>query len=243
MKTVAIRIIAIAGVVAMGAVLIGCSSEPATSPAPVTMTTGQGRTLTLTMQTLPDSRDYCYCELVFIYQDGGSDIYSTSPLAECSLDWWNNMDTDAVAKELGAVKVIKNGPQWWSMDEVGVLASEPVSVAGVNMVFGAHLPPGTMSMPKYEVFNPSKTQNLTWKAGKPTYQLVDPDGHVYIVQGHKIPTDEMASLGDKYKELPEGWEYRVVPPTEDMILNVKAGEPIPSVQDEFDQIFMRLMNK
>ena len=54
--------------------------------------------------------------------------------------------------------------------------------AGVKMNFGAHLPPGTLATPLYEVFLPAKYQNLTWVAGKPVYQLVDPDGNVYVLQ-------------------------------------------------------------
>ena len=52
------------------------------------MTTGQGETKTLSLLPLSDSRAYQYCELVFIYGELGSDIYSTSPLDECSLEWW-----------------------------------------------------------------------------------------------------------------------------------------------------------
>ena len=206
----------------------------------ISMTTGQGNTMTLTLKTLPDSRGYIYCELVVNYGDVGFDIYSTSPLALCSLDWWDNLDLNAVAQELGAVSVIKNGPQWWSMDEVGVMASEPVPVAGVDMNFGAHLPPGTMGTPKYEVFNPAKFQNLLWEAGKPAYQLVDPDGHIYVLQGHKIPADSLATLGDEFQKLPEGWEYVVNVLTEDLEMKLTPAVPIPSVQDEFDQIYIRI---
>jgi hypothetical protein len=178
----------------------------------VTMATGQGKTMTLTMQTLPNSRGYQYCELVFDYGDKGYDIYSTSPLARARLDWWDKLDLEALAKEFGAQSVHKNGPQWWSMDEVGVMASAPVQVAGVDMVFGAHLPPGTLSTPKYKVFSPAKTQNLLWKAGKPVYQLVDPDGHIYVLQGHKVPENSLATLGERFQQLPDGWVvslYRV----------------------------------
>ena len=66
------------------------------------------------------------------------------------------------------------------MDEVGVLASEPVNIASVDMVYGAVLPPGTTGeggIPHYTVFNTAKNQFLLWEAGQPTYQLVDPDGY------------------------------------------------------------------
>lgn len=215
------------------------SLEPTNMPA-VTMTTGQGKTMTLTMQSLANSRGYQYCELVFNYGEKGSDIYSTSPLAKADLDWWNNLDTTALAKDFGAESVYKNGPQWWSMDEVGVMASEPVAVAGIDMVFGAHLPPGTLKIEKYTVFNPAKFQNLLWKAGQPVYQLVDPDGHVYVLQGHKVPEEELATLSERFKNLPAGWEYRVQVLEEDLAMNLTPNAPIPSVQDEFDQIYIRV---
>ena len=96
--------------------------------------------------------------------------------------------------EFGAVSVFKNGPQSWSMDEVRVMGSESVSVAGVDMIFGAHLPPGTLASPKYTVFNPAKTQYLVWEAGEPAYQLIDPDGNVYVVQGYKVPQEALETL-------------------------------------------------
>ncbi len=239
MRTYTLHKTTICGLLALGALITGIAVSGCTAPR-VAMKTGQGKTMTLTLQTLPNSHEYQYCELVFDYGDVGNDIYSTSPLAEADLDWWNNLDTEALAKEFGAKRVYKNGPQWWSMDEVGVMASGPVPVAGVNMVFGAHLPPGTLAIPKYTIFSPAKFQNLTWKAGRPVYQLVDPDGHVYVIQGHKIPLAELATLGDKFQELPEGWKYRVEVMTEDLVMNLTPNKPIPSVQDEFDQVYIRI---
>ena len=204
------------------------------------MKNGLGEEVTLALLTLPDSRGYIYCELVFMYGDIGSDIYSTSPLAQCDLEWWENLDLEAVAAERGAVSVIKNGPQWWSMDEVGVMESEPVMVAGVEMNFGAHLPPGTMSTPLYTVYYPAKYQDLVWKAGEPTYRLVDSDGYVYVLQGHKIPADELAALGERFQQLPDGWEYVIDAPGEDLVMNLTPAEPIPSVKDEFDQYWIRI---
>lgn len=218
---------------------LALGTAAAVEAAQVEMTTGNGKKMTLTLKTLPDSRGYIYCELVVVYPQG-SDIYSTSPVAPCDTAWWDALDLEALAGELGAKAVIKNGPQWWSMDEVGVMASEASPVAGVPMVFGAHLPPGTMETPHYTVFNPAKYQNLVWKAGKPSYQLVDPDGHVYVIQGHKVPVAELATLGVRMKGLPDGWTYRVVTLDADLVMNLTPNEPIPSVQDEFDQIYIRI---
>ena len=81
------------------------------TPVAIEMTTGQGETYTLTSQQLDDARDYIYCELVLDYGDPGSDIYSTSPLALCDVDWWDGLDLEALAEAFGADQAIKNGPQ------------------------------------------------------------------------------------------------------------------------------------
>lgn len=206
----------------------------------VYMTTGQGTKMAVTLQTLPNSRGFQYCELGVSYGAAGTDIYSTSPLAPASLDWWENLDLKALAVEFGAAFVFKNGPQWWSMDEVGVMVSEPVPVAGVDMVFGGHLAPGFVDLPKYTVFHPTKTQNLLWKAGFPVYELEDPDGHVYVLQGHKIPEEGLATLAERFQTLPTGWKYAVEVPDADIVMNLTPKKPIPSVQDEFAQIYIRI---
>ena len=205
-----------------------------------TMKTARGEELPLTMQTLKNARGYQYCEIVFDYGDKGNDLCSTSPLALADLEWWDSLDTKKLAEEFGANAVYKNGPQWWSMDEVGVMGSKPVDIAGVQMIFGAHLPAGTLNIPKYTVFSPAKYQNLVWKAGLPVYQLVDPDGHVYVLQGNKVETEKLAELDKHFKQLPEGWVYRVAKLDKDLVMNLTPKVAIPSVQDEFDQIYIRL---
>lgn len=214
------------------------AGEPTSKKA--TATTGHGKTYALTMQNLSDARGYQYCELVFDYGDRGNDIYSTSPLAPADLKWWNDLDVQALAQEFGAKSVYKNGPQWWSMDEVGVMGSKPINVGGAEMIFGAHLPPGTLEAPKYHVFNPAKTQNLVWQKGKPVYQLIDHEGHVYVLQGHKIPADQLAALGKRFQKLPSGWKYQVKTLDDDLTMNLTPDTPIPSVQDEFNQIYIRM---
>lgn len=211
----------------------------ADDPKPVMMKNGLGESMTLTMQTVPDSRDFRYCELVVDYgEPHGSDIYSSTYHGECDLEWWNNLDLDALAKELGANKVEKNGPQKWSMDEVSMMVSQTVTIGGKEMNYGATLPPGTTGIPKYTVFKPAKFQDLVYKAGKPVYQLIDPDGNVYVVQGYKVATDELATLGDKFKQLPEGWTYVVEVLEKDLVMNLTPDKTIPSFQDEFDQIYI-----
>lgn len=121
-----------------------------------------------------------------------------------------------------------------------MMMSQTVTVGGTRMNYGATLPPGTMEMSKYSVFKPAKYQNLLYKAGKPVYQLIDPDGHVYVIQRYKVPTEALETLGDKFKQLHKGWKYKVEVLKEDLVMNLTFDRTIPSVQDEFDQIYIRI---
>jgi len=97
------------------------------------------------------------------------------------------------------------------------------------MVFGAHLPPGTLKVARYTVFSPAKFQNLVWKADKPVYQLVDSEGHVYVLQGHKLPEESLATLAERFTKLPQGWKYRVKALENELVMNLTPKTPIPSV--------------
>ncbi|HAD09296.1 MAG TPA: hypothetical protein DCF62_07445 [Porticoccaceae bacterium] len=208
--------------------------------ADVTMSTGSGEEKVLKMHVLEESRGYRYCELVFDYGEKGNDIYSTSHNAECDLEWWGALDLTSLAQEFGARAVFKNGPQWWSSDVVGLMMSDPVDVAGTKMRFGANLPPGTMSIPKYTVFSPAKYQKLEWKAGLPVYKIVDDQGNEFVLQGNKVVTEKLSSLGASMEGLPEGWRYEVEVLKEDLVMDLDPSKPIPSVQDEYNQIYIQM---
>jgi hypothetical protein len=71
-------------------------------------------------------------------------------------------------------------------------------------------------------------------------QLVDAEGHIYVLQGHKVPEEALATLGERFAGLPEGWEYRVQVLDTDLVMKLTPAAPIPSVQDEFNQIYIRM---
>lgn len=225
----------------LGVGAVGAVAQDA-SPAPVDMAAASGETYTLTFKELDGAAGYIYCEIIFDYGDAGQDIFSTSPVAPCDTDWWDSLDVDATAAELGANFIYKNGPEWWSSDVVAVMASEPQDIQGVQMNFGAVLPPGTVGggggTPDYTLFNTAKNQNLTWSAGTETYQLVDGNGYHYIIQGYKVDPSELPTLGDQFQNLPAGWTYETITYDQDLAVELSPAGFIPSVQDEFDQIYI-----
>jgi hypothetical protein len=69
---------------------------------------------------------------------------------------------------------------------------------------------------------------------------VDAEGHIYVLQGHKVPQESLAMLGEKFQRLPENWEYRVQALDDDLAMRLTPEVPIPSIQDEFNQIYIRI---
>ena len=77
----------------------------------------------------------------------------------------------------------------------------------------------------------------TWRfrAGRRVHELIDTEGHVYIMQAfarivdEALTYDDLEELGDRLN-LPEGWRYRVRTLEEN--LDVQAVETATVLQDE-----------
>src|ERR1700747_2422645 len=88
--------------------------------------TGQPSTKPLRM--LDDVRDRRYCELFVVKRQGAhlaADVYNTLGLNDCPQAAWGAIDTGKLASELGAVRVIRNGPRYFIMDRLA--SGEPTS--------------------------------------------------------------------------------------------------------------------
>jgi len=69
---------------------------------------------------------------------------------------------------------------------------------------------------------PKKTQRMVYAKGKSVFELIDPDGHIYVLQAHdaQFPIESLAELGEQMKQLPKGWQYRTRALTEDLVLDL-----------------------
>ena len=196
-------------------------------------------------QYYTDTLEVRYCELVLNYDDR-AEIYNSTGLTDCPDDQWDNLDVDSIAQTYGANSVDKNGPQYWMTDNLTLYGSEPFDLGGIMMRFGATLPPptpgGSSDPPPYSVFSPTKTQYNEYNAGSTVYQLVDPDGNVYVLQARKntVSADSLATLGDQLS-LPDGWEYRAVVLDADLEFNMTSDMAIPSTADDFGQIYVQIL--
>jgi hypothetical protein len=132
------------------------------------------------------------------------------------------------------------------MDSQTVAFGEKVSFGGLEARWAATLDPALVQKAAqgtapYTVFTPKKTQRMAYSKGKPVYELVDPDGNVYVLQAHEeqFPMASLATLGQQMRMLPQGWQFRSRILTEDLVIDLGPDQTIYAVGDEFHQYWTR----
>jgi hypothetical protein len=68
-----------------------------------------------------DWRDHRYGEIIAVYRKGAKlymEVYNTVNSNELPEDLWEKIDADALAKEYGAMAVLKNGPRHWVVNKI-----------------------------------------------------------------------------------------------------------------------------
>ncbi|MDF0673614.1 MAG: hypothetical protein P0120_04630 [Nitrospira sp.] len=196
--------------------------------------------------TFTNTRNMRFAEILVV-KPGGIDAYNTTGLNDCPAKLWDGLDLEKLKKEFGAAAIQKNGPKYWMMDSQTVSFGATASFQGLEARWAARLDPAMLSKAAkgsepYKIFNPKKTQRMVYAKGKPVFELVDPDGHCYVLQARDeaFPIDSLATLGARMKQLPKGWQYRTRILTEDVVLDLKPDQTIYAVGDEFHQYYMRI---
>jgi hypothetical protein len=199
---------------------------------------------TLKAYTFTNMRNMRFGEIL-VAKKSGVEVYNTTGMNDCPAKVWDAIDPKQLAKQLGALEVIKNGPHFWMMDEQTASFGETATFAGLDARWAATL---SLAIAKaqtgghpYTIFMPKKTQKMVYSKGKPVYELVDPHGNNYVMQAHdeQFPIESLATLGQRMKKLPKGWQYRTRTLTEDLVLDLKPDQTVYAVGDEFNQYYTR----
>jgi hypothetical protein len=147
---------------------------------------------------------------------------------------------------MGAVMVKLNGPRYWVLDGMGIKvnAREPVlrEFNGLLMrrlaVIDLGDDPGTAPYTEVHV---DRGAVFFFDAGKPVYELVDPDGLAYVMQALCVGVDptmgegDLATLGDRLS-MPEGWTYRTRILEDELVVDTTA-TVATVLQDEFENSY------
>jgi hypothetical protein len=199
--------------------------------------------------TVTGTRDMRFGEIMVVKNDG-VEVYNTTGLNNCPAELWDVMDIERIKDQFGALAVQKNGPHFWLMDSQTLDLGETASFGGIEARWAATLDPSIVQKSAkgsepYKFFTPKKTQKQIYSKGKPVFELVDTDGHIYVMQAHneQFTIESLANLGEQMKLLPQGWQYRTRTLTEDLVLDLGPDKTIYAIGDEFHQYYTRIEEK
>jgi hypothetical protein len=202
-----------------------------------------------TPRLIDDVRGIRYGEVIAVFARDGhfeAEVFGTQFLNDCPAELWDALDPTAIAADLGAVAVKLNGPRHWVIDGVGqkVNTMEPVirDFGGMDMRRLAVIDLGdTPGSTPYTDNHVHRGAVWFFDAGKPVYELVAPDGTVYVMQAYCLAVDptttegSLLTMGDRLAP-PAGWTYRVR--TLDQELVVDTTHKVATVlQDEFEHSY------
>lgn len=194
--------------------------------------------------TVDNVRDMRYGE-IFIIKQTGLEVYNTTGLNDCPAELWDKLDIEAVKQKHGAMAVQKNGPHFWMMDWQQLELGETATFGGIDARWAAKAPlsvvqKGSSGAAPYAIYTPQKKQKMRYDAGKPIFELIDPEGNAYVLQARdeRFPISSLASLGGKLNP-PEGWKYRSRVLDEDLVLDLGPDQTIFAVGDDFHQYYTR----
>jgi hypothetical protein len=228
--------IAVVAWVSLGA---ACGSSSATS-VPTSSTTVAARGLV--------GKRYCEVLLVRLTPSGlVATVYNTFPLNDCPEVQWAALDAKAIAAANGVPFAELNGPRYWLMDTIDKERSgaEVVKTFGgiamieeATVVLGASVAAAEIPYTPHAV---SRQASFTFAAGRQVYELVAPDGTVWVMQTYsqiKDPTLSMADLPGLASRLmlPTGWTYRVRTLTEPLVVATED-HPAQVLQDDLEDSY------
>ena len=195
-------------------------------------------------------RNVRYCEILLANGNRSQvtiEVYNTLGFNDCPDNQWQTLKPSALAKDFHARKAIMNGPRYFMMDTISERGSGQVqSFGGLQMRKVATFqmkPTGRKPSPPYTEQAIDRDTDYLFDKGKPVYELVAPDQHVYVMQSYSkivdssLAQDQLANLGSRL-QLPKGWKYQLR--NLDSDLEMKSGGKAYVVQDDLKDTYQRM---
>jgi len=175
-------------------------------------------------------------------------VYNTIGLNDCPEAAWKALDPKQLAKEWKARTVILNGPRYFMMDRISL--ANPGGVASFDGLQARHLADVEISLAsvlrgKAKPYTDNVVKRTTvyvYSKGKMVYELLAPDGRVYVLQTYALIVDphlteaDLASLGSRL-HLPQGWKYQARKLDKDLELRTTGTAYV--LQDDLENSYQR----
>ncbi len=185
---------------------------------------------------------------IFLGDEGlPAHVYGTQLLNDCPQELWEQLDADAIAKDLDAVMVKLNGPRYWMLDALGARGVPPIEpvmrkFGGIMMRRLAVVDLGNdPAQTPYTVRYVDRRSVFFFDAGSRIFELVDPEGLAFVMQARCVGVDpemseeSLMTLGERLALL-EGWTYRSRILDEDLVVDT-SDHPASVLQDEFENTY------
>jgi len=224
----------LAGALVLGALLSPVAAAATAKPKPAKPKT--------TVRMFNDR----YCEVLAVhgtFPNLLADVWNTYGLNNCPAGPWQALDAKTVATELGALAVRLNGPRYWLIDRASIRLAPGMgqihSFGSLRMreIAQVQVPitNGVPGLAPYTETTVLRRNTFTWGQRRRIYELVSPDGSVYVMQAYSQIVDPALTLGalrglGSRLQLPAGWSYRTRKLHHDLSLRT-AGEATV-LQDE-----------
>ena len=159
-------------------------------------------------------------------------VYNTFPLNDCPAELWGALDAAAIAKDNGAVAALLNGPRYWLMSGITKKAGSPqptASFGGIEMIEQATVQLSSTNPQPYSVNKVDRKAIFTFDAGRPVFELIDPEGKRWVMQTWSQVADKELALDDlpdlaSRLTLPEGWSYQTRTLTSPLVVDTTERE-------------------
>lgn len=181
-----------------------------------------------------DMRGARHCEIIISKSKLNFSVYSTVGLNDCPENKWHDISVARVKRETGALFVHLNGPRYWLVDgyEPSQSHSEQRQFGGVLMHETGVLHLSLLDLIKgaapYREHKVDRQTTWIYKGGQPIYELIDPKGHVFVMQSYMR---SLSNLDSKLK-LPTGWHFRTRVLKKDAFLTALNNQAVV-IQDGF----------
>lgn len=175
-------------------------------------------------------------------------VYNTLGLNDCPEAAWKALDRAKLKEQYKADAVILNGPRHFMMDRCSL--ANPGNIETFGGLQARHLADVKISLltllhgraKPYTETTVKRTTEYIYRTGRPIYELISPQGVVYVMQTYALIVDpnlteaQLPTLGSKLK-LPAGWKYRTRKLDADLTLQVKGTAYV--LQDDLENSYQR----
>ena len=195
-------------------------------------------------------RGFRYCEILLGYLIDGEvrvEVWGTQGLNLCPAESWEALEPDSIQAEHGADFIRWNGPRYMMVDsgDIELPDGSPRMYGDLEMQLVATLVvnPMDMSGDPYTEATVERTTVFEFWSGFETYELISPDGAVYVMQSMSQIVDpdlllvDLPELGSRLT-LPDGWTYHVSRRITDLVLEIESEAIV--IQDDLQNTYQRM---